>query len=494
MKVTEYNLVDDENLGSFVDGITAENIILNDYFYFTDTSFATSQNIYSDKQVGRILSVTDREYFELIQKYSSQEVEEQIDQEKLDAKKRIDEINAKIDASKKYEESSKKITEIEKNLEQLEKDLKSYDELDSRIQTSTMDLQTYQNLSKFNLQKIHDDLVNINRQIDQYEEDLISKKIVEIKESKNEYVYDSGKIGLASGIAIGIAIFGGVFYLINAPFWLPLVIWGIAVIVFVFMTIFSKVPKGYSENLESGDYSPSDVNAMLANLKAQRDAILQFVGVRSTNDFFLMKAKFSSAKKNVDFMLEQKKGLAETLDLEKTKQDRDKLRIELNELKSQAVDSSSVLKSDEYLELYRELDSLKLKLGNNINSALTKKDIPNRLKEIRKELSDKLPSYAGVLKSTFERSFDKILEKAKSYSSSINFTNNLSEWESMGNYNRFLVLLSLAQEVYVQNFAFILEEVSNWTQEEINLLKKFIEENKEQSFDLYVIDAKKFGP
>lgn len=485
MQLFEYKLINDEKLGSYLADLTADKIVLNDYFYFSKESFEVSQNIYSEQQVGRILALTDREYFDLIQKYLSDSGEEKVDEEKIKIKQKIDEINEKISKSKAAEEATKKATEVQKTLDGFEKDMKSYDELVSRINSSSMDLDEYKHLSQFNLQKIHDDLVNINRQIDQYEEDLISKKISEIKETKSEYEYDSGKIGLASGIAIGIAIFGVVFYLVNVPLWISISIWGFAVFVFLLITFFSRSPKNYYDN-GSTTVNSGEINQMLDNLKSQRDAILQFIGVKNTDDFFLMKAKFSAAKKNYDFMLNQQKDLEEKLDLEKIKQERSKLQLEMNDLKAKSSDE--ILSSEKYLELYRELDSLKLKLGNDVNSALTKDDIPKRLADIRKELSDKLPSYAGVLKSTFERSFDKVLQKAQQYIPSMNFSKNLSEWDNLSDFQRFVLMLSLAQEVYVQNFCFVLEDTKTWNEADQKELKNFIELQKEASFDLYLLN------
>ncbi len=493
MNVYQFKIQDNHELLSWITDLPKQNIILGDYFYYTPDSFITNTNIYADIKVCRILNLTDQEYAELINKYLSNSDSSAV-QEDPNAflKQKYDKLNQRIHRSKEYEEARKKVTKIEDELHKHEKDLLSYDGLEDKINDAQKQVITYSNFSRFNLLKVHEDLVNLNTQIEKLEEDLIGKKIVEIKDSKIQYEFDSGKIGLALGIVVGMAIFGAIFLSLNTPIWIPSLIWGIGIFAAILIIFFSKVPKESLNNIESTNYSPSEIANILENLKVQRNSILNLVGARNSNEFFLIKAKYSSARKNLDYMSNLKKELSTNLDTESLKLQRDKLIAELEVLKPEIQDPSVLLKQEEYLSLYREVDSLKLQLGNTPNTNIVKNDIPKKLSEIRIELMEKLPTYASVLKNTFLRSFENISHKVSDFGNTVGRTIaidvSLSSWSVLNKFDLFIIELSMAQEVYIENFAFILDEISSWNQEEFDLLKSFLDNNKDAKFDIYILD------
>lgn len=497
MNLSQYKIKDDPDLISYILDLPKDKVIYNDYFYFTGNSFITEENIYSEKQVARILNSTDKEYFELIEKYltntSSDQVDTAAQAERLKVQAKIDELNAKIQKSKDFEEADKKVKELKIEIEKIDKELKSYDGVHEKIQDTHNQSKQFEQLSKFNLQKIHDDLVTINAQIDRLEEELISKKIVEIKEGKEEYEFDSGKVGLAIGVMIGIGIFGAVFLVLSLPLYVSLIVWGIGLIAGLFIIFFSRAPKNV-DDIQNSYYSTQDVENMLGNLKNQRQAILSLIGVKNANEFFLMKARYSSTKKNLDYLQNLKTDMGQRLNLDELRSQRDKLNADLLENSRKSADPSVLLKPDEYLSLYRELDSLKLQIGNTSTTNVTKDEIPRKLSEIRKELSDKLPSYVNVLKGTYQRSYEKIRSRFTEYTqklglSSKDLTNDLSEWGTLTNFEKFLIQLSMAQEVYVENFVLILEEMSLWTPEEQSIFSLFTDIFREEKFDLMRIDS-----
>src|SRR5690606_38126635 len=137
-------------------------------------------------------------YADLIAKYFAPEDSNSVSEkskEQKDAQARLDEINSKIQKSKEFEEVQKKITDLETELAQINKELGVVSSVDEKVQEAQAEFDKYKNFARFNLQKIHDDLVKINAEIAKFEEQLLEQKVVDIKTRSSYYDYDKGKIG-----------------------------------------------------------------------------------------------------------------------------------------------------------------------------------------------------------------------------------------------------------------------------------------------------------
>lgn len=493
MKVEKLILKDHPELLSYIENFAPGRVVLSDYFYSTAISFVNNQEIYSEKQIARILQLTDKEYAELISRYLS-EGEEKEDDEKAQMQKRLNEITEKIQRSKEIESAKAKIEELEKELTKLNKDLGIVDSFQEKLTSAQEEFNKYQNLSRFNLQRVYDDLVKINSDIAKFEEQLLEQKVVDIRHSRAYYDYDRGKIGLAIGVGIASAIVGGIFLSISTPQWIVFTIWGIGLTIASIIIFTSRYQIISDESLPEDYYDYSDIQDVLDKLRAQRTGILRLLGMKTAEDFFLAKARFSSAKKNLDNLNQQKESFFTNSDPDGMKK-RESLELELNQLREKTSNPSELLTSEEYLKLYQESDSLKLKLGiTNPAQAIPKGEIPKRLAEIRKELSDKLPQYISILKSTFQNAIENVSNYIKKISlitgnEEIQLDKDLSNWDSLSLFNKTLIQFAVAKEIYKKDFAFAIENSLDWSEQEKEKLQKLTDSNDPELLaQIYLLD------
>jgi len=494
----QYILKDDDRLLSYVQDFNMDDVVLKDYFFFTEDSFINTKNLYTEKQIARILNITDKEYVTLINKFFTNGDGKPVEDSYLQTQKKIDEINQKIKKSKDYEDASKKINEIQAEIQKIDKDLALFSEIERKLDDANTEFKSYSQLNKFNLSKIHQDLVGINTQIEGLEEDLLNKKVIDIKKAKKKYILDQGKVGLAMGILVGMGIFGVIFWLIQAPFFITLFVWGLGILGALFLIAFSRyeVEVEEKDNIYS-NYEYKDLNDLLDSLRGQRDAILKMLNMRNTNDFFLMKAKFSSIKKSLDYLNLERKRLTELVNYDELKQKRKTLADQMFNHEQVLQDSSVLLKSEDYLKYYRELDELKQRQSTNNNELInkvSKDDIPDRLRDIRKELLDKLPAYTDILKTTYQKNYDKISKKVSDLIGRYKITpftisKDLIEWESLSLPQKMLVQYALASEIYQKNYVFLVEELKRFGTEGILLVQAITNDSAgDADSELIVID------
>lgn len=481
----QYILKDDESLISFVQDLRLEDVVLKDYFYFTQESFIDSENFYTEKQIARILSLIDTEYVTLINQYLGSKEGEYIEESYSQIQEKIDEINQKIQKSKDYEEATTKINEIQENIKEIDGNLSTIYDIERKISDANKNLQSYIHLSRYNLQKIHQDLVAINSQIERFEEDLLNKKIVDIKRKKKKYSFDRGKMGVAIGLFIGMVMFGAIFWLILSSLYISIFIWGLGILLAMVLITFSRHEVVEENSNYSSNYEYKDLNNLLDSLRNQRDAILKMLDMRNTNEFFIAKARYHSIKKTLDYLNLEKKRLTSVINCDELKQKRQTLIEKLKYYQDIISEPSVLLSPGKYRKYYRSLDELKQILVTQdkvLTNKLNTEDIPKRLHEIRKEFMDKIPAYIENLSYLFKQNYDKIFEYisrliAKYKVNSFTVSKNLTEWESLSFTQRMLVQYALAHEVYQKNFVFIVEEIRKFGNEGIMLVNNIINDS-----------------
>jgi hypothetical protein len=502
MNLKEYIVKNDEKVLSYIDGHSLDDVILKDYYYFSPTFIKSTEPLYTDNQIARILNITDKEYAGFVLDYLSKDGTTNDNSSEIETtQKKIDELNEKLNKSKSFDEATKKLVEIDKEIEKVDKDLSSINDIDQKSQDIQNDLNLYSELSRFNLPKIHQDLVSINSQIDKLEEELLNKKVVDIKESNETHHSNSARSGLGIGVLFASGIFGLIAYLVQSKSIIHFIIWGVGIGV-ALLLIFTSKEKGIRETnhnfTDPNIHSYEDIENLIHRLKTQRNGILKLLNLKNTGEFFIMKAKYASAKKSHEYIQSQRTEIAERLKLDELNEKKNELVKQKAELEEKVQDPAVVLKPEETLNIYREIDTLKM--GLNQVSAMKKVDkekIPERLEEIRKELKDKLPFYVDTLKNTFQKSYESIKSTIKKACADIGLVEfeidpELSDWDKLNFFQKFLVQYALANGIYNTNYSFILEEVSKWSSEERTQLKAMLDKSEsEVDLDIVILDEVK---
>lgn len=497
MEIKKFIVKDDVNIVSWIDQFSPADIILDDYFYISLNSIFEEKNYYSDIQVARIMSLTDREYAQLLEKYFSSEVD-YIDNRELEdqnnKQNRLKELEAKIQQSKNQEDLTKKISQIDLKIGKIDKDLRSINDLIEKEKSILKDLSAYAELSKFNMQKIYDDLVFINSQINELEDKSLEFKAHEIKQTKLEYAYDQGKIGLGISIAIGFGLLGAVFWYLNSPDWIYFGIWGFGIFVAILFIIFAryKLDENTPNNSVMGnDYD--EIQQKIYRYKRQRDEILNLLNFRSSDEFFLVKAKLSSSQKSLEALRQQRELLSNELNYVELMKQKAELERQKQDLSKNIQTNFIPLTPDQYLEVYREIDSLKLALSStNKDRNLSKNEIPKKLADIRNELHQKLPNYVRLLKSTFQRSFAEISNKINEYSLAAGISpfvidNTLTTWNSLSSFQKFLVYFTLSRLIYTNKYYLICERI-DWRIEDKAYFDKLFSGLESENFNLVILE------
>lgn len=499
MNLKQYILKEDPEILSYIVEMPADSIILEDYFYSTGSNIFSSNSIYSEKQIANILNLTDREYVDLVEKYVKNSPTQSLPNNSLETEntqKQIDELESKVAKSKDYEESLKKIAILEKELETTEKDLSAVLDIENKYKEAYEEYSRLSYLTKFNLPKIHDDLVDIMNKLREIEDKILNFKGEQIKNSYKRTEIDKGKVVLSIGWLLAVALIIALLVFLSVP---EVFIWigsGAGLVIFAILIFTAKIEAEYFDPEDPHYIDIDEIKREAEHLKARRNAILKIVNARNSDDFFHMKARLGSAAKTLRYLKEQKSLLFEQSDFTKLLNRKSEIENELAVLKEKTKDDSVLIKPDDYLKLYREIDSLKLKLNQlkqNLN--LTKPDIVEKLKNIRKELTDKLPGYRDLLVNTFKASFERINEYiTESYmklsTSPAHIDPEGKNFDNLSLLQKTLVEYFLAKSIYQRNFAFIVEYLSRWQPEEREMFRNFIETSNPEETKFYVVDEK----
>jgi hypothetical protein len=490
MQTKNYKIIIDGSL-VYAD-LATDSAILKDYYFVNNNLDQNNLDFYSDKDISLILSLTDTEFVDYINQYKNLGLEDSASNGE-DSKKLQDELDSlenQINESKKIENGIKEYERIEKELVAIKQNLSSYENLIERINEAKDKLDQYKNFRNLDTNKIHADLININNQIDRLEENLIDRKMVEMKTGKVEYEIEEGRWGLIWGAAIAFGILGVVGSILSLPNVFVVGSWvlGFFICLFLYLTRKSKVSRDLFENNQSSDY----INKQILDLKSHRDSILALVNMRSSKEFFLQKANYSSIKKNYDFMVKQSESLRNDLCIDKIREEKNDLEEKVSEFSEYLDRKNEILPADKYLELYRGIDELKLKLGSTPKKNLSKDEILQKLISIKNELKAKLPQYVNILKDTFSRQFEAI---SQNYNHFIETTGlqaeklpaEFFELSKHNNFEKSLAQLSIAKTIY-NNFVFIIPDSKKWQIEQQEKLNQFINNYRNNDFEMVLVD------
>lgn len=477
MSSKQYKITNDERLGKYIQDFSVDNVILEDYFYSKPDLLSGSNSQYSDEDLGLILNLTDTEYANLVKRYTTtDDKSSELDDSIRKSQDRINELETLIEKNKNLEDSQKNIEEKKKELESITKQLSLFEDINAKLIDAKNEFSKYEVLSKYNLQKIHEDLSKINHDINEIEEQLLNQKVGEIRQKKTYASYDNGKVVLALGVGIACAILGGVFLFFDMPTFITFTIWGIGFIISAIL-IFSSRNTNVEIVSEYTDeyYSDEDLKNGLDQLKAKRRAILNILNLKHPDEFFLVKARFASAKKALDSMMQKYQEITQDNQINELLNKKAELIKQIDI--SRESDASAKLPQEKVLEIYRELDILKLKVGGaskNIN--IDRESIPGKIAEIKNELKAKLPNYINLLQTTFSNAVDEIKSNFEVLAVKIGLKSDkdIQKYSELENDEKILVQYALAKKFYKQNFYFIIPDSSKFDEKSKDTINKLV--------------------
>jgi hypothetical protein len=475
----------------------ADDVVLDNYFYATDKNIFKDFH-YSEKEIALILNLTDGEYADLIQKflsYNPNAAQQNSVNEGEEIKNKIAELEKKLNNSRNLEEGMKKIPELEGELKKTRAELAIFQEFSARQSEAEKEFGQFAHLAKYNLNKIHEDLVHIEERILELEQVILNSKKEHIRYNAKRTQYDKTKVGIAIFWTIAVIILSIALYALKLPIIIVSVgaLAGFAISFFILYTAKAEI----EYPTESPDHVVDSVAIQqeIEDLKNKRIRILNLIGAHSTDEFFQIKATFMSFTKKLDYINDQKKSIVNTsVNYEDLAQNKDKIESELNDLKQIQTSGEQMLTPEQYLTVRREVDNLRLRLNQQSQTqGLGKDEIKKKLDIIRNELSVKIPDYINILQQTLKSSFANI----SSYFSELasKFSTDLSpldetgnNYEQFTNFNKTLLQYALIKEIYKENFVFVIQYISSWNREDVELLSRFITSNNPGEAKFYIID------
>jgi hypothetical protein len=489
----------DPDTVSHIEDFSVDKVVLGDYFYSASRSFFTDEPLYSDEQVARILNLTDTEYADLITKITADRVAKdtnQISPDTAHIASEIEQLEQKVKDGRAFEDDERRLSQLKEELSALHKELSSTEDIQNRYQQTLTEYSKYSYLTRFNLTKMHSDLVHLNDQIQRAEEDILNYKGEHIERLKQEQKYDNGKIALAVGWSVAVIIMCVILKLVETPTYIIVIGGGVGLLLSFFFVLTAKVEVEYPLMEENQNTSLQSRHRELEGLKAQREAILKLVNMRTTDDFFHIKAKLGSYVKSLQYLQDQRNKALDGKNYDQMTKRRAELEQEIGLLESKLSDTSKKLTSDQYLSIYRQIDSLKLQQNQTQRNAhLNTSEIMTKLGVIRNELKVKLPGYKDLLKNTFTTSFSAIRQLLDDLSKKISrppvhIESDGKGYDNLADIEKLMVDYAVVKNIYKKDFVFAVEYLSKKDEETQNGFQKIVEATDPSESKFYILDDK----
>ncbi len=496
MSIRTFTTTSSEGKPSFITNLTPDQVILDNYFYFTEVNFFENHNLYSDDQLHVILNLTDREYCDVIQSiHAANQGETSQELEAITAK--IAELETQLSISRKIEESQKTKTKIQEDLGDISKKLESVSDIQDKYETLVTEQNQVNHLTGYNLDKIHEDLVSLMNRAGELEDKILNFKSNEIQHSVHtSKTYDKGRIGLAIGLMIA-------FILIDALLYIALqtdAVINIALAAFVIVTgsLFIYTSKiEFDHPIYQDEEQPEDLDSLkeqLAQIKHERERILRLVQVRDSDEFFNTKAKLKSYTKSLTYLQESRDKLLEGEDYESIISQKEQLETQIRDIDTYLHDNPTPLSPEQYLNIRREVDYLKLDLQKKQqNSKLNATELTQKLFAIRKELQDKLPEFCSIIRENFTRYYTQIHEFVDKYAQRagrhpLTPDPDGKNYENMSRMDKVIIQFALTSFIYNNELVFGISGTTTWSAAEHNDLEIISEITADQKCDIVLVD------
>ncbi|BDQ05061.1 MAG: hypothetical protein KatS3mg084_0579 [Candidatus Dojkabacteria bacterium] len=450
MQLYKYRVINDENLISYVQGFTSTQVIWQDYMYVPTRSLFGQGDLYDDKQFARLMCLTDGEYAQLVDKFlghSQNNVHDDLDLQSKRHKLAMLEQKAKYS---RYHINNQ-LSHISRELADLEKYLHPYLGLLEKEKHILNAYSRYRHLSRFNLQKIYEDLVSINSKISALESQYLELKAKSIKQNIVKFESDKGKIALGIGTLIGMGLFGSVFYILRSSVWIYMAIWSIGIVLGLLFILFSQ-HKVEEVNFDLRKINPDSVLREIEMLQARRNQILNLLNLHSADEFFFIKAQLAGIQKELDYIRAQKELLAQQFDAQKLLYRKNELDKRKNEILMLQYKANDITTKEMYEELQKEMRTLRLALSAHVHIQ-TKENILQRLKEIRNELKMNMSGFTRMLQDLLVNYINEINSKIIEISTlgiinPFNIDQNFSSWDQLSLSQRVLLYYLLSKRLY----------------------------------------------
>jgi hypothetical protein len=495
MNPVQLTLRENEDIKTYIDNFDLNKVVLKNYFYATDSNLFKDSNIYTPEQIGVILNLTDREYADLVSKYLNNNTENAaLQPPPIDNSAKLAELEAKLEKSRKFEESKNKLKDYEDELVSVRHLLSSVQMIQEKYEDAMKEYSDYSHLNKYNLAKVHEDLIVMINETNHFEQEILNYKGNVIQKASSHLQYDKGKIGLGIGIFLAFLFVSIGLIILEAETFLIAAVLGVGLIL-LFLSIFlARMEIDYPiDNSSEGQYIDK-IKSDLEILKSKRKKLIELVGFTDSDEFFNAKARFGAISKSLQYLTEQRLSMLNGEDYDSLKKREDELLGKVNEINELTKNESDLLKPEEYLNVRREADYLKLSVGQiRQNQSLSKADIIKKLDVIKNELLVKLPEFCQILKENFKRSFITIKGTfddlcVKLGLKSIQIDDQGNGFDEMKKIEKTLLQYSLFKEIYKRDFAFAIGYLSSWERSEREALLEFIQSTEENESAFYILD------
>lgn len=452
---------------------------LDTYFFIPYTpNIFTQEQHFTDEATQLAAYLTDVEYHVLIQKYLKilpNQAQIEIEKSFLEAK--INELNKSYSLIQKYDDTKNEINTIKKEFTEIHK-------IDAQIQTKKLELSKFGNIIDLDLNKLANDIIEIEKKIKSLEQEEIklTQSLIKVAKQKTRKI-DFGIFTIGIFTLFLTLFVNVILFILNIEFLIQAIVLGtgITIALIVFINSFKTVEKEISKTIQKRN------NQEIERLKLYKISLLKIAGYTDLEKFFIDKAFIASIEKNIRELINERINLINTLNLsdrEKRLQELQKELINL-EYKIKQLDPALPEKLLRFKQKKTFLESAVNYINRTFNNDYElKNEIDRILSEIRDILNKMINTNKESLKNIntlnkINSTIQSLLKKQAAY-------NNISnEFVSLSYKERIIAFVQIFLERYYQkdkeHFIFLQdhdENVENFLVE----LYKSIENNKNLHF------------
>ena len=465
MKILNLRFYKDESVYyPSVDELVYDRLVLGEYFFIPWTrTFFSQEDLYSDRELEFIASITDKEYYFTLRKYLNFKGVADLRPLIEDLNQRLVKLEAEFKPLIQIKSVYNRMLTIDEEIRKINIEL---DDLELKIPEEIQihrKLEEYKDLMNINFDKIHQDIVNINSEISLLEEEIVRLKSKEIVSKREEFRYTSDASALFFGFLLGSALVSGILLWLNLGLLIPFLVvgWGLLIVLFIVLFTKKNISRG-TKNLVTTKYSK--IQDRLIGLKRRRRYLLSLVGFENYDDFLVAKASINSYMKILDEFRKRNGGMTCLERKQFLKQKLEDLIREKNALAvSDAQKGLPGINWEEFSSKEKLLESIKSDIGmlSEIDK-LSFNDVLLRLKQIRNELKSIFVDYKTGQSMRWNSSLDSMNSFIHSLVSklglpSFSVEKNFSNFFTLQKYQIFISYLAFISDLLGKNYSLIAE-------------------------------------
>lgn len=473
-----------EKAGFNLQDLKFEDIVTGKYFFVPSKGDFLVDPLYTTQEIELIGYITDKEYYLVVTKLVDAPYLLKL---KDYLSSRISELQNKIDDFDKYKSYKEKLDKINIEIQEIESNIFALNNMSIENLNFKTIAQKYNHLLVLDLDKIYNDFINLNLQINQLEAEYLDLKSKEISFKKQKFVYDKGLISLLIGSGIGlIALIFLIFSLFNINLIFQLIIsFTIIILFFALFMLFKR--KDISIDFNEYEEKIKEIENKIITLKRKKKVLLEITKFGNESEFYIVKAKIKTFEKILNNIVKDgnKVNLLNNVRLfeqrlEILKKEQKLLASDLEKLNYiEQLNIENTKKDLQYIKNDFELLNNVLNLDNNYAY--------DYLSSIKKEFVDVFKKYRLSEYSKLQKDSVQISNYIKDLCSKFGIDNfNLNDLKILTMSHRLIFFLSFAKiSIGLNNLTLIINssdfsEVSFFD----DLLKYFQQENNSLSIIL----------